>query len=200
MRPTTRPHVLVLGRLLLAGLAAVVLVPSGLAQNDTEAKLVGHPGYVDLGNDSLFRNEDLKVHVSIKDAMLRLVAAAARESEPELAEMMAGLLAIEVRAFDADADNHTSVTRTMKETATRLKRNGWDPAVDIRLDDAQGFLYFRFDGDTPVGLAGMFLEDGGEAVFLNIVGTIDPTLVGRLAAKFNISLLGEDGILPPADP
>lgn len=200
MRTNTKPYLLALGRLLLLVLAALTLAPTGLAQTDAEAALARHPGFVDLDDDSLFRNEDLKIHVSIKDAMLRLVAAAARESEPELAEMMAGLLAIEVRAFDADAQNRTSVTRTMKQTAESLKRDGWDPAVDIRLDDAQGFLYFRFDGDTPVGLAGMFLEDEGEAVFLNIVGTIDPTLVGRLAAKFNISLLGENGLLPPIDP
>lgn len=153
-----------------------------------------HPGFVALGDGSVFDADRLKVHVSIKDAMLRLVAAASKESEPELAQMIEGLRAIEVRVFEVTDDSAATVRTTIAETANRLKKRGWDPAVDIRMDNKQGFLYFRFDGDRPVGLAGMFVEAGGEAMFVNIVGEIDPTLVGKLAARFNLTVLGE--VLP----
>ncbi len=180
---------------LLVGL--MMLIPLAMTParaQDEPTPITEHPGFVNLGAGSVFDADRLKVHVSIKDAMLRLVAAASRENEPELAKMMEGLRAVEVRVFEVTEDSATTVGATIRETANRLKKRGWDPAVEIRMEDKQGFLYFRFEDERTVGLAGMFVETGGEAMFVNIVGDIDPTLVGKLAARFNISVLGE--VLP----
>lgn len=178
------------------GLVGAVVLTAGLAAGTilaqpAERDLSDHPGYVALGTSSVFDDEHLKVHVSVKDAMLKLVAAAAEESEPELASMIAGLEAIEVRAFDVASAGDNAVRDTIVDTAKRLRSSGWDAAVDVRLEGSAGFLYFRFDDDRPIGLAAMFLEDGGEAVFVNIVGRIDPALLGRLAARFNLTVLGQ---------
>ncbi|RMH16664.1 MAG: DUF4252 domain-containing protein [Acidobacteria bacterium] len=185
---------------LLLAAALLALAPASAAA-PAEPGITTHPGYVELGPGSIFDRQELKVHLSISKAMLELVAAAAAENEPELAAMIAGLEGIEVRVFEVAPETEPAVSRTIRDTARRLRRQGWDAAIDLRLEDNQGFLYFRFGDDRrrPVGLAGMFVEDGGEAVFVNIVGEIDPALVGRLAARFNLSLLG-DALPPPPPP
>ncbi len=171
--------------------------PRDRASTDSVA-VEDHPGFVAFATDDLLADNELKVHISIKDAMLRMVAAATRESEPDLANMIRDLRAIEVVVYEIEGSQERGHVRsTISKTSSRLKRAGWEPAIDIRLEDSGGFLYFRFlDGDHPVGLAGIFL-DGDEAVFINIVGMVDPALLGRLAARFNISLLDElDAALP----
>jgi len=195
----------------LVVLVSMMSVASGAwaqAHATTEAKpdpeatpLLEHPGYVAFATDGLFSKRAIKVHISIKDAMLRLVAAATRESEPDLAAMIGGLRAIEVVVYRVDeGEGRDRVHEVIETTAARLKNAGWEPAIDIRLEGSGGFLYFRFgSGEHPVGLAGIFL-DGAECVFLNIVGTIDPELLGRLATRFNISLLEELGTALPATP
>lgn len=189
--------------------AALVLLGAplaSLAQSATQQKgrsatdvpVEKHPGFVAFATEDLLADNELKVHISIKDAMLRMVAAATRESEPDLANMIRDLRAIEVVVYEIeDTQKRGHVRTTISTTSERLKRAGWEPAIDIRLEDSGGFLYFRFlDSDLPVGLAGIFL-DGDEAVFINIVGMVDPALLGRLAARFNISLLDElDAALP----
>lgn len=190
---------------LLAALLPLAFTLPLLAQAPTarrpevEKPVTEHPGFVTFDDvERLFGDDALEIHISVKDAMLRLVAAATRQSEPDLAQMIGGLRAIEVMVYNIDDQGGRSrVRQAITDTAGRLRRAGWEPAIDIRLEDSGGFLYFRFQqSDNPVGLAGIFL-DGKEAVFINIVGTIDPALLGRLAARFNISLLDElDAALP----
>lgn len=172
----------------LALAAALVLSLPAAAQTD----LTGDPGFVDFSRQPLFDDDALAIHVSVKDPMIQLVAEATRESDPELAEVLKQLKAVEVHVFDVKEGESDAVRGDISRQAKELQKQGWTEAVSIRLRDARGNVFLRFEGKVPVGLAALY-HDGKshEAVFVNIVGRIEPAQIGRLAAKFELGLLSE---------
>jgi hypothetical protein len=52
-------------------------------------------------------------------------------------------------------------------------------------DDAQVYLFARERGGAIVGLTVLVNDDDDELVLANVVGTIDPVLLGRVIAKMD---------------
>ncbi len=185
---------------LLIALMAVALWLSATTAAQTD--LHGEPGFVDFSRQPLFDDDALAIHVSVKGPMIQLVAEATRESDPELAEVLAQLKAVEVLVFDVGEDVSDAVRRDITRQARELQKLGWTEAISIRLRDARGHVFLRIEDKVPVGLAALY-HDGkaSEAVFVNIVGRIEPAQIGRLASKFDLDLLGEAvrGQIPSKD-
>ncbi|MEM6453876.1 MAG: DUF4252 domain-containing protein [Acidobacteriota bacterium] len=182
--------------LLLLFLAAIPAAADGDRASPKAAApaLEAHPGFVDLtaSADGLFQPEDLEVEISVKGPLLRLVAEGTRGSDPELSSMLERLAGVEVSVFKVDDDRRPAVRKLIDRTSAQLKRDGWDAALTIRLRGDHGFVYMRLGDDgLPLGIAGVYLQESGEAVFLNIVGTVDPTMIGRLANRFNLGGFAE---------
>jgi len=157
-----------------------------------EEDLSKHPGFVDFGFSGLFADEDLSVHVSIKDPLLRLVSEATRDSDPDLSDMVASIKSIEVHVYDVAADRRDLVLRRIGAKADQLQAGGWDPLITVRERDSRSYVFLKRQNNVPVGLAAISVHDD-EAVFVNIVGPIDPELIGRLATKFKIEALKDVG-------
>jgi len=168
--------------------AALALSLTAAAQTG----VTGESGFVDFSRQPLFDDDALVIHVSVKDPMIQLVAEATRENDPELAEVLSQLKAVEVLVFDVDEGASDAVRRDITRQARELQKLGWTEAVSILLRDARGSVFLRFEGKVPVGLAALYHDaKSHEAVFVNIVGRIEPAQIGRLAAKFELDLLSE---------
>ncbi len=167
--------------LLLLGLTGVVH-----AQN----RLEDAPGYVDLRTFEAWFDASPTLEVSIKGPLLRLVAEASRYEDPDLAEMLAGLRAIQVRGFPLRRSEFDDVARRASEMADRLEAEGWDTVIRVRKDDEQVDMHVKVHDGEIAGMVVMVVQPGyDETVFLNIVGAIDPEQIGRLGRKFNIGRL-----------
>lgn len=172
---------------LLIVTSLLVLTWTAAAQED----LTDHPGFVDFSKLDLFGEDEMAVNVSVKDPMLKLVAEVTRGSDPDLADMLGRLRLIEVRVYEATDTALEVRLRKIRQIAKDLESRGWETAMTLRSGKSQGFMYLKLADGKPLGLAAAFVGEENEAVFVNIVGEIDPTQVGRLAAKFSLDELAE---------
>ena len=158
-----------------------------LAQKD----LSGDPGFVDFSQQQTLSDDELDIHISVKDPMIKLVAEATRESDPALADVLEQLHAVEVYVYQVPSERQPKVRKEISGLAGTLEGGGWTEAIAIRMKGARGHVFLRLVDGKPVGLAAMYSDDEGEAVFVNIVGQIDAAQIGRVATKFDLEVLGK---------
>lgn len=183
----TEGAMVLMGRVAGVALLAVlaILVPGLGAAEPTE----GHPGYADFGDLSGLSGVEPSVEISLGPALIRFVAAATRNEDGELADTLSKLMAIRVNVFEIPDDRVDSITARAAEISRTLEQDAWQPAVKVRKGQGSVNMYMKVDdGGLVQGMVVMMVEPGDDAVFLNIVGEIDPEQLGRVANKFGVSL------------
>lgn len=181
---------------LTALLVAAVLAGGRTAAD--QGDVTRDPSFVDFDGHTSLTDKELEVHVSVKDPLIKLVAEATAESDPALAEVLRPLRAVEVHVYDVPESRRETVRQEISSLAHDLEGRGWTEAIAIRVKGARGHVFLRIVDEKPMGLAAMYTGDGGEAVFVNIVGQIDAAQVGRLASKYDLHVLSRalSGITP----
>ena len=165
-----------------AFLIALVLVPAALGQRSIESE----PGYVDVKQVESWFGEEPNLEVNIFGALLNLVAEASRFEDPDLAVLLKKLKGISVRGFDTDGIDMGVIRDRTSEMSKRLKADGWETVVKVREDDEFVDMFLKTNGDVIEGMVVMVIDEDDEAVFVNIIGEIDPEQIGRLGNKFNV--------------
>lgn len=193
--------------LLLAGLLAVLVLPTPAGAQDRKerrvpppvsAQLRGEPGFVDFADLGVDPPGELTLGVSLSGPILRLVAEATRGEEPGFAELIDKLHGIFAKVYEVpDADRGTVETLT-RNTIRRLESRGWQTVVELHDAGDSSYLQVRTDGELIQGLAVVFIESDGTTGFINVVGNITPEEVGRIGRTFDIDALerfddAEDG-------
>jgi hypothetical protein len=134
------------------------------------------------------------VQISLNPAMLGFVAAATRDSDPATADLLAGLEGISVHVYEDVGDAQPAVLEFINRAAGALERDGWHSAVNIHDGGDEVRVYLRTgSGELAshlTGLTVMIADGGGDAVFVNIAGIIDPAKLGQIA-----NAVGMDGVL-----
>lgn len=145
-------------------------------------------GYFDFGQiDGLA--EEPKVQIDLNAAMLGFVREAARVAEPEAAAAIDGVQGVRVRVYDI-VDNAAPVLDFIDEVSERLESEGWQRMVYVQDEGTRVRIYVTFTEQRIAGMTVMAAEEGGdEAVFINLLGEIDPAKIGQAAAA-----LGVDGV------
>lgn len=172
----------------LSVLLSVLLTVTGPAMAQD---LSGEPGFIDFSAQTTLSDDNLDIHISVKDPLIKLVAEGTREADPDLADVLEKLKAVEVYVYEVPADQQSQVRKEISQRAKQLESSGWTEAIAIRVKGARGHVFLRLLEGKPMGLAAMYTGDENEAVFVNIVGQIDAAQVGRLATKFNLDVLGQ---------
>ena len=175
-------------RMLCCGLVMLIATGAAWAQ-----ELEDDPGYVDLDQFEGWFDEEPSIIVNIKGALLRLVAEASRYEDPELADLLYKLKAVQVRGFDLSYADFRGVERRTRAFAKTLDARGWDTVVLVRDDDDEHVhVHVRVDDGVIAGMMVMVVStDDDESVFLNIVGEINPEQIGRIGRKFDIDPLDD---------
>jgi hypothetical protein len=185
--------------LLLFGVMASGTAYAAAGSDKEKDEITKDPGYVDFGTVNLFGKKEPDVEVLIQDELLKMIAAVARSSDPELADMMLKLKQIRVQTFSIDAEQLLAVEKKTDEVSSRIEAQGWAPVVRVRnrRDNEQTYIYMKFKPDQKVqGLVVMNVEASDnekQASFVNIVGEIDPEQLGKLQRKFDIQGLDSLG-------
>jgi Domain of unknown function (DUF4252) len=153
----------------------------------TAQDITEDPGYVDFSGvvDGLGAEADKEVN--IHGPMLRLVIAAARKDDPELAELLTTVTGIFVRGYVLSSLDFDSVIREGKILGDDLRTSGWEVFLKVNDADENVQMYVRINGPD---IAGVVLvssnQNTDETVFLNIVGNIDPEQLSRIGDKFSV--------------
>ena len=166
---------------------------AGQAQN-----LAAQPGYVPIEDLDLFPKEKVSVEVNIEGALLSLVAAGAKNSDPEFSSLLAGLKGITVRAIPLKGLDARAIRIKIGHTVRWLEDRGWKSMLKVRDEGEETYIYLKESGNRIEGLTLLSLSPGDEAVAINIVGRIDPAQIGRLAQHFDVDVKVNKKATPPA--
>lgn len=166
----------------ITGLFCTLLSLPAIAQED---ELKDLPGYVDFGDLSTTYGEP-KITINLGGTMLNFVGMMSSSESPETAELISKLKGIRVQIYETD-ENVEAAKEQYSKVKSNLKSSGWEPIVQINEDDEQVLVYMKMDGGNMEGMTVMVI-DGEEAVFVNIIGQLNPAELGKVMESFDVDL------------
>lgn len=158
-----------------------------------QSELAMDPGYIDFDemDERLFFAKP-EVQVDIKGQMLKLVAEAAREDDPEFAELIQRLRAIQIRSFPMRPSQIRGMELHSKAIGDDLEEAGWDTVVRLRDNGQHVDVYAIENEDFILGLMMMVVDaEVNETIIINIVGDMAAGELGRIGSKFDIAPLSD---------
>lgn len=162
-------------------LLATFLTLPALAQED---ELKALPGYVDFGSLEAVYGEP-KVRVNIGGFLLSFMAQAAK-SDPEAAAIMEGLEGVRINIYSTGGQVAPAMDQ-LQDVKNMLSAQNWEPIVQVNEDGENVQIFMKADGEGMQGLTVMAVN-AEEAVFLNILGTIDPEKIGAVMEQFDVDV------------
>jgi hypothetical protein len=169
---------------LAAGLGALLALPA-VAQEDA---LKAFPGYVDFGElNSIFGEPT--VQIAIGESLLGLVGTLSAEEDPEAAALFRKLNGVRVNVFETEGMAAGAVD-LVKDISGKLSTQGWESVITVNSADEQVRVFLKINGETVDGITVMAVEDT-EAVFVNVIGNINPAELERVMDNFDVNI-GDD--------
>ena len=164
------------------GLCCALLALPAMAQED---ELKDLDGYVDFGDLSATYGEP-KITINLGGTMLNFVGMMSSSESPETSEMISKLKGIRVQIYSLDADTDAARDQFGK-TKSSLKSSGWEPIVQVNEDDEQVLVYMKTTEGNMEGMTVMVVDEE-EAVFVNIIGQLNPAELGRVMDSFDVDV------------
>ena len=167
--------------LTVATLAMAFAIPGFSAQQ---------PGQVDFGTMPSAKGRQF-VEVNIEPNLISLAAKITSKQQPEVADLLRGIKRIHVNVVGMDDSNRATVDQKMQAVRDDLAKQGWTPVVTVRDENGQNVnVHLKTDANDAIqGLVVTVLDDDNQAVFVNIVGDINPDKIAAIANKFDIEPL-----------
>lgn len=124
------------------------------------------------------------VQLDLSPMLLGLAREAVRADNPEIADLLASIDGVRVRIY-SELEAADDVVEFIEEAANRLERDNWQRVVSIQNDENVS-IYVRGMDSTVTGFTAMVISDG-EAIFVNIAGSISPDQLAQSMASLGVS-------------
>lgn len=173
----------IIKKMAAACLTAMIALPV-MAQEDA---LKGFPGYVDFGALSTVFGEPT-VQISVGESLLGLVGSLSASEDPEAAELFKRLNGVRVNVFETDGMADGAID-LVKDVSSNLSSRGWESVVTVNSDDEQVRIFMMINDGQVEGITVMAVEET-EAVFVNVIGSINPEELGKVMENFDIDING----------
>ena len=164
------------------GLFCTLIAVPVMAQEDELKNLAG---YVDFGDLSATYGEP-KITINLGGTMLNFVSMMSNSESPETSEMISKLKGIRVQIYSLD-ENVDAARDQFGKTKSALKSSGWEPIVQVNEDDEQVLVYMKMEDGNMEGMTVMVVDDE-EAVFVNVIGQLNPEELGRVMDSFDVKV------------
>lgn len=134
-----------------------------------------------------------KVEINLNTNLMKMIGGFADTAdEPEMANILANLESIKVRVYDLNGKTKKA-SSTINRVSKDLKRNNWETLVTVNNnEDNQKVRVFSKSTKKVIdGVVVMVVspeKDGGEAVFINIIGEIDPDNIAKVTESLDIQI------------
>jgi flagellar hook assembly protein FlgD len=145
-------------------------------------------GYVDFENLEAIYGEP-KVMVNLNQTMLGFVSKMSA-SDPEASELISKLKAVRVQIYSIN-DNEQPALDLIARVTQDIKSKDWMPIVSINEKKEKVRVFTKLTNDVMDGLVVMVIneeDNAREAVFINIVGEIDPAQISKVTQSLNIDV------------
>lgn len=177
---------------LTKSLRLAIAVTTLMATASSFSVAANAPGYVDLGQSSPPADGGTYVEVNIPRNLITFAARLTGQDEPDIAKLLDGLQSIHVNVVSMDDDNGEELRRRADRILEQVTRDGWQKIATVREDDEHVDVYIKLRDDEVIeGVTVVVMEDGDEAVFVNIVGDIRPEQIAMVGQRFGIDPLKE---------
>jgi len=164
------------------GLFCTLFALPVIAQED---ELKDLPGYVDFGDLSLTYGEP-KITINLGGTMLNFVGMMSSSESPETSEMISKLKGIRVQIYSIE-ENAEVARNQFGDTKSSLKSSGWEPIVQVNEDDEQVLVYMKAIDGHMEGMTVMVVDEE-EAVFVNVIGQLNPAELAQVMDKFDVNV------------
>ena len=147
-------------------------------------------GYVDYANlDSEYGEP--KVMVNLNKTMLGFISKI-NMSDPEASELISKLKAVRVQIYNM-TDNDQPALDLIARVSEDIQTKDWLPIVTVNEKDEKVRVFTKITNDIMDGLVVMVINNSEpqgerEAVFINIVGEIDPAQINKVTESLNIDI------------
>ena len=166
-----------------AGFAAALSISSFATETE--------PGFVDLGKLMPAAKGEF-VEVNLSPAMLKFAARIAARQEPEAAELIGNLKRVRVNVVSLDDSNRKDAVEHIAGIRRKLEAEGWTQMVTVReKDDGDNVdVHVKQRSDEVIeGLVVTVIDRNGQAVMVNIVGSISADQIANVADSLDIEQL-----------
>jgi hypothetical protein len=131
---------------------------------------------------------EAKVEINLPKAMIQMVSAFAKRDDPEVASLLATIDLVKVLVYDMKGKPERAV-EAIDTLSALIRKDHWMPLVSVNDKDQRVRMMSRMTDTNMDGLVVMVIDnDSSEAVFINIVGQIDPEKVSKVTESLNIQL------------
>ncbi len=149
-----------------------------------------HAGYVDIDWSKAVGDKEPTVQVLLEPALLKLMAAAGKDVDPEVVELVKDLSFVRVNVYDDLPSESTNAAKAVETQVKALTAQGWSTVAKVRQDgDATVDVLMKVDGETIVGFA-IFVAESDQLVFVNIAGNMDPETFGAKLGSVVVKVSG----------
>ena len=154
-------------------------ITSTIAADDS---LISMPGYVDFAELSQEYGEP-RVMINIGGSLLKLVGSM-KHDDPVAEEALRNLESVRVHVYST-AGNTMPAAARMEQASDKLATLDWEQIVRVREPDELVNVYVKHSGNSIQGLVVMAV-DSEEAVFVNILGDIDPSQLNQVVSRIDV--------------
>ncbi|GAA6136917.1 hypothetical protein NBRC116583_06640 [Arenicella sp. 4NH20-0111] len=148
-------------------------------------------GQIDFADLSSHYGEP-KVEINLSASLMRLVGSFADSEDPEVGNILSNLESIKVRVYNLNGKTDKA-NSTVDRVSGELRADNWETLVTVN-DNEENQKVRIFSKSTSNVIDGVVVmvvspeKEGGEAVFINIVGEIDPDKIGKVAESLDIDI------------
>jgi hypothetical protein len=148
-------------------------------------------GQIDFADLSSHYGEP-KIEINLSASLMSMVGSFAKSEDPEVAEMLSSLEFIKVRVYDLNGDVEKA-NSTIDRVSKTLRSDNWETLVTVN-DNEENQKVRIFSKSTQNVIDGVVVmvvspeKEAGEAIFINIVGEIDPSKIAKITDNLNIDI------------
>ena len=163
---------------------AVLSATLSLSAMAQQEELQALPGYVEFGELTSVYGEP-KVMINIGGSLLKFMSAATK-NDPEAAALLQGLQGVRINVYSTEGQTGPALEQLTKVKSMLLDQD-WEPIVQVKETEEEVQIFMKLDGEAVQGLVVMAV-DGDEAVFINIIGMIDPAKLEQVMDQFDVEV------------
>ena len=128
-----------------------------------------------------------KVDVNLEGPMLEMASkflSGDKKNEAEIKKLVMGLRGVYVKTFEFEKEGEYSEA-DVKAIRSQLRAPEWSNIVDVQEKRESVAVYLKTDGKQTLGIVVVAAEPK-EFTFVQILGPIDPSMLGTLGGSFGI--------------
>jgi hypothetical protein len=148
-------------------------------------------GQIDFADLSSHYGEP-KVEINLSASLMNMIGSFAKGEDAEVAEILSNLEFIKVRVYNLNGKVEKA-NSTIDRVSKTLRAAQWETLVTVNdnEDNQKVRIFSKTTNDVIDGIVVMVVspqKEAGEAVFINIVGEIDPNKIAKITETLDIDI------------